>query len=515
MTPSSRRDFLRVTVGAAAAAGALPAFPAHGARKPNLLFLWTDEQRPDTIAVYGNRRIQAPNLSKLASESMVFRNAYDTQPVCTPARSSILTGLWPHQNGCTQNNVALAENVPTLPKLMGDADYRTGYFGKWHLGDEVFAQHGFEEWRSIEDGYWKYYREGRDANARSSYSDWLRVLNYTPDTSRGDFSRDFASRLPIEHCKPSYLGQEACDFLRRHRDEPFILHVNYLEPHMPFWGPLNDLHKLEDIQFPPNFEDPLEENEPMSYRFRAKKYAGMYDERFDLAAAAGWRRLIANYWGLVSQIDRSVGGILTTLEELGLAEDTIVVFTSDHGDMMGSHHLVEKGYMYQEAMRVPLLIRAPGQGRKQQIVEGHVSQIDLVPTLLDLMGGKANATLPGKSLVPLMKGETQATEPVFVEWNAPAEMPEGPNPEGAKRDTAKTAGPSSRAVIMPDGWKLVLHDKDQHQLYNLEKDSGETKNMYGERESREVVTRLSGEIQRWQERVGDTLRIGEGAVTMS
>lgn len=506
-TKTTRRTFLASAAAAAVAAHAAPAAkPAR--RKPNLLFLWTDEQRPDTIDVYGNRRIQTPNLSRLASESVVFRNAYVSQPVCTPSRSTVMTGLWPHQNGLTQNNVALPENIRTLPEIVNDTDYRTGYFGKWHLGDEIFAQHGFEEWRSIEDMYWRFYREGRDASRVSDYSQWLKGLGLKPDGERGDFGRAFAAQLPIEQCKPKFLELEACDFLRRHKDEPFMLYVNFLEPHMPFYGPLNELHKPEDVELPANFNDPLEENEPLSYRLRSGKYVdGAYSDRFDLNTEAGWRRLIANYWGLVSQVDRSVGAILTTLEELGLAEDTIVVFTSDHGDMMGSHKLVEKGYTYQEAMRVPWMIRYPKEGRKQHIVDGHVSHIDLVPTVLELMGKECPAELPGKSLLPLIKDGTPAGDPVFVEWNAPAAMPDGPNPGGAKRDPNNLQGPSFRTVIAPDGWKMSLSDRDRNQLYNLSEDPGETTNVFDRTEHKPVIDRLSALIHEWQTKTGDTLSL--------
>ena len=496
----SRRSFLKAAAGVAAGI-ALGGSPAHAAarRKPNLLFLWTDEQRADTIDVYGNRKIQSPNMAKLARESVVFQNAYVSQPVCTPSRSTVMTGLWPHQSGCIQNNIPLPERTPTFPELVGDPNYRTGYFGKWHLGDEVFAQHGFEEWRSIEDIYRRHFREGRDKNALSDYSKWLAGLGYKPDGDAGAFSRAFASKLPIEHGKPKFLELQTCDFLRRRRDEPFMLYVNFLEPHMPFYGPLNDLHKPEEVDLPINFNDPIEDNEPRQCRDRVKKYVtGRYSNDLDLTKEYDWRRLIARYWGLVSQVDRSVGAILSTLEELGLAEDTIVVYTSDHGDMMGSHRLVEKSLMYQEAMRVPLMVRAPRFGLDSRVLEGHFSHIDLVPTVLDLMGAEPRTDLPGKSLLPTMRGEKPAPQPVFIEWNSASREP------GAK----VSSDPSARAVITPDGWKLCLYDTGEAQLFNLAADPGETTNLFGRPEHNFLVKHgLSGLIWNWQAKVGDTLEL--------
>ncbi len=138
----------------------------------NLLFLYTDQQRFDTLKAYGNNLIEMPNLNRLSEDSCVFERAYVTQPVCTPSRSSILTGLYPHTNGCTRNNVPLDFEVPCLPEMLSE-DIKTAHFGKWHLGDELFAQHGFDYWVSTEDDYNKHFRSGRDQNKISDYSRWL------------------------------------------------------------------------------------------------------------------------------------------------------------------------------------------------------------------------------------------------------------------------------------------------------------------------------------------------------
>jgi len=289
----SRRDFIKTTAAAALCTNIIRC--GRKADKPNLLFIWTDEQRADTMSVYGNSKIHAPNLNKLTAESVVFRNAYVSQPVCTPSRSTVMTGLLPHTNGCTANNIPLPKEIPCFPEIISDAEYRTGYFGKWHLGDEVFAQHGFEEWESMEDGYWRYYREGLDRNTKSNYFHFLKELGYEPDTSRSDFSRRFAASLPIEHCKPKFLEIKACDFLKRHRNEPFMLYVNFLEPHMPFTGPLNDEHKTDEIDLPGNFNDPLEEDEPLRYRLLRERYRKNGYDGHDLKTEAGSTILRQDY----------------------------------------------------------------------------------------------------------------------------------------------------------------------------------------------------------------------------
>ena len=443
----------------------------------------------------------APNLNRLADQSTVFCRAYVTQAVCTPNRAAVMTGLWPHMCGCRTNNIPLPADVPCINELLNDADYRSAYMGKWHLGDEIFAQHGFEEWVGMEDGYRSHYGADRDRNARSDYHHWLVERRYKPG-SNSTFSRGFAAGLPIEHCKPKFLEEQACDFLRRNRNEPFLLNVNFLEPHMPFTGPLNEEHSLEEVQLPPNFGDPLEENEPLRYRLLQAAYKKQYPNEQAVCS------LIRKYWGLVTQVDRSVGVILDTLERLGLADNTIVVYTSDHGDMMGAHHLVAKTVMYEESTRVPWLIRAPGQ-RTQQVIENPVSQIDLVPTLLELMGSEAGEGLPGKSLVPSIRDDKPVNDSVFIEWNPGCGFKAPKHVQFAARGEIKRVEQeSTRSVVSPDGWKLCLSDRDKCQLFNLRKDPHERANLFDSGRHEDVIARLTGEIHAWQESVGDEVEVG-------
>lgn len=476
-------------------------------RKPNLLFIWTDEQRADTMAVYGNNRIHAPNLNRLAEECVVFKRAYVTQPVCTPSRSSVMTGLWPHTNGCITNNAPLPKDVRCLPELVSDPQYRTAYMGKWHLGDEIFAQHGFERMVSIEDGYIQHYSPQRDRSQRSDYHHFLLSKGYKPDLPDNQFSREFACRLPIEHSKPKFLEQQACEFLRAHRAEPFILYVNFLEPHMPFFGALNTEHDLSEVYLPANFADPLEANEPLRYRLMREAMQEAYG-----ATEAQIKELIRKYWGLVTLVDRSVGAILKTLDELGLADNTIVVFTSDHGDMMGSHGLVTKTVMYEESVRVPWLMRVPGMCQRQRIIDQPVSHIDLVPTLLELMGVKAPDQLPGQSLVPLMRGQKLAQDHVFIEWNPGTGVHVAKDSKLASPAEIERIGQARiRTVVSPDGWKLCLSDADKCQLFNLNDDPGETRNLYDSGRHQDVIDRLAVQIARWQHKTKDAVKLPVGA----
>lgn len=513
---STRREFLRTAaLGAAALALAprrLHARTARLSRPPNLLFIWTDEQRWDTLAAYGNRRVLAPNLNALAAQSLRFDQAYCTQPVCTASRSSVLTGLWPHQNGCTANNIPLRPDAQCFPQLLGDPDYRTGYIGKWHLGDEQFAQHGFQEWISTEDGHQKFFSPGRDRNTKSDYWHYLIERGYKPGED-GYFSRKFAYEVPVADGKPTFQAGKAKDFLTRHRRDPFVLHVSYLEPHPPYVSPLGSLYQpAEAIPLDDSLRHDDEADMPWRYRLRRGYFAQSKSYDSDPRRQA----IQAQYWGNISVADRSVGEILTHLETLGLADNTIVVFTSDHGDQMSAHSLWTKEVMYQESLRVPYLLRIPG-GRGGRVIAPPVSHIDLVPTLLDLMGKPVPADLSGQSLAPLVRDERAAlAQPlVFAQW-APYDFEHGRAPNGPMwkwirrhhDEWHRYLQEHSRAVLAPDGWKLSLSDIDKCQLYNLRDDPHEEHNLYSRGGHADVIARLTGEIHRWQSRTADQLKLG-------
>jgi len=487
-------------------------------RPPNLLFLFTDEQRADTLAAYGNTCIQMPNLNRLAAQSTVFQRVYVTQPVCTPSRSTLLTGLYPHTSGLTENNVSLPADVPCLPEMLDPgAEYVCAYHGKWHLGDEIFAQHGFPEFRSIEDGYGGYYSEGRDPETRSTYHQWL-VEQGVVAAGDPPLGRGAACRLPERYGKPAYLAGEASRFIREHADEPFVLFVNFLEPHMPFFGPRDDQYDPDEVLLPPNFDDLPGPDQPLKTRLYQRAYYQAGHSGLPLRSEADWRRMIANYWGLCSLVDTHAGTILDTLSECGLDEHTIVVYTSDHGDMMGSHRLLAKCVMYEEALRVPLLIRLPRQSSGATIATP-VSQVDLLPTLLDYMGQPLQGrALDGKSLRPLMEGGPRApARDVFVEWSGHNNgfgdvigrvvPPPGALELATEEQIAAAVTDPVRTAITPDGWKLNYSPLGEHELYHLAEDPYETRNLARDPATRPVFDDLAARIRAWQERTKDGVEL--------
>ena len=469
-------------------------------RKPNLVLFLPDQQRADTIACYGGVKVHAPNLNKLASESVIFERTYVTHPVCTPSRSSLMTGTWPHTNGCTRNSVPLDRRFRVFPELMEDRNYRAAYIGKWHLGEDGPIGRGFDEWISTDDP--------------SDYTNFLISRGIIPDKQNGRFSELAISNLPIELSRPKFLEKSACDFIEKHHRDPFILVVGFVEPHSPYNGPLNDEHPLDQIELDATATRPESEDVPLRYRLMREwqqAEAVLDRERLPTQLFFGvtpeeYRTIKQRYLGLVTLVDQSIGAILACLERFNLADNTIVVHTSDHGDSLGAHHLFGKETMFEEATRVPLLVRLPGQ-RASKTITHPVSHIDFVPTLLDLLGQPINLQCAGKSLLPLITEEASSPQNVFLEW-APNRTKVKKGTKLARRRLVKGAvEESTRTIITPDGWKLCLRDKDLNELYNLNDDPSETRNLYLDRQYASVISLLANEIHRWQESANDKLKV--------
>jgi arylsulfatase A-like enzyme len=505
----SRRSFLRTSVlGSAglALSSKLLGQNARLPRKPNLLVLLPDQLRADVMSCYGGRRVVAPNLDKLASQSFVFQQAYVTQPICTPSRSSLLTGMWPHSTGCTHNEAVLDPRFLCLPEMLGESDYRWAYMGKWHLGDELFPQHGFHDWVSIMDGPDETKPSpGRDPNAISDYSKFLfaKGLNPHARVPRPYFTRGYATRAPIELSKPKFLELKACDFLEHQGQDPFVLFVTFFEPHPPYTGPLNHFYSLTEADADPSFGHRFGPDIPLRYHLRQKESEKGFGKKIEQHLAVKQR-----YLGLVTEVDRSIGAILQKLEAVGLADNTIVLHTSDHGDMMGAHNLYGKTVMFQEAARIPLLVRMPGQ-RRSIAIEQPFSHIDFAPTMLDLLGQSSHEQCAGKSRAPVLNGEPMPVEPIYMEWafKPYKEKISKANLEREKPANERAIHETTRATVSPDGWKLCLRDLDKNELYNLRTDPHEEHNLYGRSEYKDVVTQLSGKIYAWQETVSDSVKV--------
>ena len=492
-------------------------------QRPNLLFIYTDQQAVSTLGCYGNPAISTPNLDRLAERSVVFESCYVTQPLCTPSRGSLLCGLTPHSAGLFTNNLPLSLDTPCLPEIGDFREYHTCHNGKWHLGDEIFPQHGFQEWVGTEDNYNRWWREWRDKEARSPYFTSLLEAGIKPDSKFSDgtpsFSRDLCCRLPEPLSKPAFQAGEACRYIREHAEEPFVLYVNFLEPHQPYFGCRDDQYPPEDVILPPNYEMIPTEEQPLRQRLLA---VGRWETAIDsgpIITEQDWRELIARYWGNVSLVDTWAGQILDTLSDCGLDDRTIVVFTSDHGDMMGSHRMAGKCTMFEESTKVPFLLRVPGELEHGRRIAEPISQIDVLPTLLELMGQPIPEHLEGYSLAPFLRNQGELTESnVFIEWNGPENGIVGGATLGesipdcwqrmASRDEIVAAITDPvRTIVTPEGWKYSWSTIGDDELYDLNVDPGETINLAAREEQSEVVCALRDRIVDWQKRTEDTVAL--------
>ena len=299
--------------------------------QPNVVFIFSDQQRYDTLRCYGNDWINVPRLNALADESFAFERAYVAQPVCTPARSTIVTGLYPHAAGPIVNKMVLPPDRKSVAEMSPDA-YHTGWFGKWHLGDDVIRQHGFDEWVSTEDGHRPEYTRREYRTQMSDYHQFLIDNGYEPDAQMDDgtmmFSAMLRARLPAEHQMASFLAGRAADFIDRNSGDPFMLYVSTFEPHPPYHGPYDDMYDPESLPVGPTFLQ-VPEDSSRHNTVRAEyctQYLGQPDAEtdpylqtnaargHDVTSEAGWRELRARYFANITLVDEMVGTILDALE---------------------------------------------------------------------------------------------------------------------------------------------------------------------------------------------------------
>ena len=477
--------------------------------KPNILLIFTDQQTWNTLGVYGHPVVKTPNLDRVAARGAAFRNAFCAQPVCTPSRGSLMTGTYPHTHGSIDNNYILTEDIPTLAEILKPHGYNCGYIGKWHIGREVHPQRGFDEfWRSTEAHYASL--EDREQGWYSSYHHFLASNGFVPAGEEKkpfafpSFSRYEAARMPERFSKPAYEAQQAEEFFLRHHEEPFLLTINFLEPHDPYFGPFDDMYDPGQIELPANYdaiEDPLY---PDHIKRRIHNFSETFYEDVKTKDQKALKGLIARYLGNVSLVDKYVGKILESLNSFGLAENTIIVYTSDHGDMLGSHHLVEKRVMFEEALKVPFLIHHPGMDFSASMYDDLTSNVDVVPTLLDMAGVPKPAHIQGKSLLPVLEGSGAGQDAVFAEWHPRKRKPNSPT----NNILIDYDAPATRTIRTAE-WKLNVNIGDRWELYDIARDPTETRNLIDEPESVPVIEDLLSRVKDWQKRTNDSLPLPE------
>lgn len=465
--------------------------------RPNILFIHSDQHRYDCIGANGHPLLQTPHLDRLVAEGINFRHAYTPIPLCTPARASLLTGQWPTQHLAISNWHSeaprpFADDLPTYSQVLRDGGYWLGYVAKWHVhptkgaldfgfheyvveegpfkGTAVYGFHGWELDKTTQS--YESWRAGQDIPPRPRERGWLGEADpyITPDQSRLAWGADQVIRMLQES---------------QTRQTPFHIRWDPSEPHLPnvVPEPYFSLYPPSEIPPWPSFPDPLV----------GKPYIQGQQRRtwqVDGWLWADWSPVVSAYLGEISLLDAQIGRILGELDRLGLADNTLVIYSTDHGDLCGGHGMLDKHFvMYDDVVRVPLLMRwpvgiAPGQVSDAFVVHS----LDLAVTFCELAGLPVPETFAGRSLLPLMRGEGgNGRNDIFAMYHG------------------NLFGLYSQRMVRDTEWKYVWNATAEDELYHLPSDPGEIHNRATDPAVFLELARLRRRLWAWMEETDDLL----------
>jgi len=486
---TTRRDFLKWTSSAAVTAwgtrllaGAEPA----ATPRPNILFIMVDEMRWNALGCAGNSIVRTPNLDRLAREGTRFATAYTCSPVCVPSRYCFFTSRYAHVHGSTDNGTPPQPGQVLLPPLLKHYGYQTALSGKLHFLPPN-QEYGFDFfWSFTTEGPGKLQRWPQYMDARHGPGSARRLVPGSQPFPDDPLGKDLGKLpYPKEDSQTFWITDRAVDFLRqRDRQKPFFLFVSYLDPHSPshlcepYWS-MYDAKNMPSPRIPESVR-----NE----RAEAVRNDARGGGRHLIADEAMARALTAAYYAKVTMVDDNVGRLLQQVESMGLADDTIIVFTADHGNMLGDHGRWFKGVMYEGSSRIPLMIKAPrrsawaAQFNRGKVVNELVENIDVMPTLMEMIGRPlpSGPGFQGASLVNLAAGkETAWKTAIFAERGSMM---------------IRTA----RYKLIKNQERDVRKGNGEYELYDLVKDPGEDVNLINDPACASVAAELKARLQAWQ-----------------
>lgn len=463
------------------------------ADRPNILFIMTDDQTVREMSCYSNPILRTPHMDRIARGGTRFASCFATNALCAPSRATALTGCFSHIHGIRGNSEAadaieeLDPNVPTFPELLREAGYRTGLVGKYHIRQDP---RGFDYW-CIHPG------QGR-------YIDPAYIENGVEIQKEG-YATDITTDL-------------ALDFLRR-TSPPFCLVYQFKAPHRPFTPAARHAGLFDDVEIP--------EPETFNDDYATRRIAAIAEDmRFDISLAGDYedlpeglsrqerkrwiyQRFVKDRYRTLCGVDENLGRVLDYLDEQGLAEDTLILYTSDHGYFMGEHGWYDKRFMYEPSIRIPLLARYPRLGVAGHVAAEPVMNIDFAPTILDLAGIPIPATVQGRSLRPLMEGRSPSdwrasTYYAYYEnsWELAGKGEEA-MAEPFRYFTPHRIGP--HRGVRTQRYKLIEYygEGDYWELFDLEADPHERHNRYGDPTYDRIVAELEQELHRLREQYRD------------
>ena len=495
-------------------------------KKPNILWICTDQQRSDSLGCYGNQQVRSPNIDSIARAGVKFKRHLTPMQICSPSRATMLTGLYPRHHQLITNGMALPENVPTLTQTLADNGYRTHAVGKQHLQPilapaELNMPDSRAFWQQPDAAQWNgpYYGyqtidlllgESDTAQIAGHYANWLRE-NYPQyaehlkpkmanEEPPADLDEIWRSAMPVECHYNTWITDRAVDFLVRHQAdegeaEPFCLFVSFPDPHHPFDPPAEyaDRYNPDDMPLPDVPARDLQSRPPYCADLfpKGQGFRKLYWQA-DEGAEGGstittedisdksMRTAIAYTHAQVEMIDDGVGRMLAQLRASGFADNTIVIFTSDHGEYLGNHGLLHKGpATYRQLTELSFLVSGPGITAGAE-VDSLTSHIDLLPTLLELTGVEQKSAVDGVSLSPLLAGSAKRVRDyTFGEYHPTV-----------RKDLYNQ-------TVYKDQWRMTLYPEmpEWGELFDLLVDPLEYDNRFFDTELAEVKAELTELLQ--------------------
>lgn len=458
------------------------------ANRPNILWICTDSQRWDTVGCYHNPFVHTPHLDALAESGVLFDRCFAQSPVCTPSRASFLTGRYPRTTRVRQNGQVMPQHEVPITRLLAEAGYTCGLSGKLHIS-ACHPSPYFSGEPRINDGYIEFHWSHHPARSwpTNEYNHWLAEKGAAFETPAHPDSRFIKIGMPAEHHQTTWCAQKAINFIESAAafDRPWLFSLNPFDPHDNFDPPAEHLQRYLDRldQLPlPNYTSGELDSKPI---FQSMDHRGAYNDPrnypFAEMTAKDHRLVRAAYWAMIDLIDAQVGRVLAALERTGQGDNTIVIFMSDHGELLGDHGIYLKGpHFYDPAVRVPLIISCPAlipPGRRSAAL---VELTDLAPTLFDAVGLPCQPGTQGRSLWPLLAGGVDLRrhrDDVYCEYC---------NALACHKDPAAHA-----TMLRTERYKLVvMHGQEPGELYDLDRDPAETHNLWDADDERETKLTL-------------------------
>jgi arylsulfatase A-like enzyme len=477
--------------------------------RPNIIFLLNDHQAYYRHGWDSGPKIQRPHFERLASQGIVFERAYTACPLCGPARRTMLTGLFPHNHRELKNDSDAPYAHEVYLDVLASAGYRNYYYGKWHAGPGTAHDHRCEgfSYPSYNNPYTKSeYREYLESKSlpeplnlvERNFTTWIDNIRegelYRQDRGWCNEHASGIMQAPKEAHEAFFLAHLACEKLcalaDSRDDRPFSLRVDFWGPHQPYFPTREfaDLYDPADISRYGNFDDDLH-TKPEVYRTERNLGIGENGKLIipNPLPWSEWQKVLARCYAQITLVDAAGGLILDALDELGLAENTLVIWTTDHGDALACHggHFDKRSYMPEEMMRIPMAIRYPGHVAPGQKSTRLVSNMDVPPTILDAAGTHFQSEIDGRSMLPLITRESEGwRDDLMCETHGHGEDHIG-------------------RLVVTDRFKYVATRGQMDELYDLESDPYELVNLIDEPAYKDILSDLRARLLDWQRRTQD------------